>query len=73
LYLLETTPPEQNKILSEWDEAGLPAESAFDSQALIQLRDEYCRKRRCLECRIGGRLVRQGIKLKDEDELMLEP
>lgn len=73
LYLLETTPPEENKILSEWEEAGLSAESAFDSQALIQLREEYCRKRKCLECRIGGRLIRQGIKLKDEDELILEP
>ncbi len=73
LNFLLNIPPEQNKIISEWDEAGLSPESAFDSQALIQLRDEYCRKRRCLDCRIGGRLIRQGIRLKDEDELMLEP
>jgi hypothetical protein len=73
LDFLENIPPEQNKIISEWNEAGLFPESAFDSQALIQLRDEYCRKRRCLECRIGSRLIRQGIRLKDEDELILEP
>lgn len=71
--LLKNILPEENKIISEWNDAGLTAESAFDSQAMIQLRDDYCRKRRCLECRIGGRLVRQGFKLKDDDELMLEP
>ncbi len=70
---LEELPPEDNLILNEWKEAGISADSAFYSQALIQLRNEYCRKRRCLECRIGSSLVSRGIKLKDEDKLLLEP
>ncbi len=73
IELLENTAAEANVITSEWIESGIRAESAFHSQALLQLRNEYCRKRRCLECRIGNRLINLGTKLKDEEELMLEP
>jgi len=73
LSFLEEIPPEENKILAEWEAAGLNAESAFFSQALIQLRNEYCKKRKCLNCRIGNNIISQGKKLKDHDELLLEP
>ena len=73
LSFLEEIPPEENKILAEWEAAGLNAESAFYSQALIQLRNEYCRKRKCLHCRIGNKIISQGKKLKDHEELLLEP
>jgi hypothetical protein len=73
LSFLEELPPEENSILDEWREAGIEAESSFYSQALIQLRNEYCKKRRCLECRLGSKLVSLGIKLRDPDELILEP
>ncbi len=70
---LEELEAEENKIISEWRSAGIDAESAFYSQALIQLRNEYCKKRRCLECRIGSNLISMGKKLKDHKELLLEP
>jgi hypothetical protein len=73
LSFLEELPGEENSILDEWREAGLEAESAFYSQALIQLRNEYCKKRRCLECRLGSKLVSLGKKFKEPDELILEP
>jgi hypothetical protein len=73
LSFLEELPAEKNIIIEEWREAGIEAESAFYSQALIQLRNEYCKKRRCLECRIGSKLVSLGKKLKEPDELVLEP
>jgi hypothetical protein len=71
--LLESTPAEDNIIITEWRSAGIAAESAFYTQALIQLRNEYCRKRRCLDCRIGNKLISSGMKLKNDDELMMEP
>lgn len=71
--LLEDTPAENNVITSEWRQSGIMAESAFHSQALLQLRNEYCRKRRCLDCRIGNRLISLGKRLREDDELMLEP
>ena len=57
---LKNINPEENIIISEWKDAGINAESAFYSQALIQLRNEYCKKRKCLDCRIGNKIIRQG-------------
>ncbi len=73
LLFLEEINPEDNSIISEWKAAGIGAESAFYSQALIQLRNEYCKKRKCLDCRIGNKIIGQGKKLKNRDELLLEP
>lgn len=73
LSFLENIGPEDNIITSEWREAGILAESAFYSQALIQLRNEYCKKRKCLNCRIGNKIISQGKRLKDREELLLEP
>ena len=73
LSLLNQIEAERNTIISEWSVAGIDAKSAFSSQALIQLRDNYCRKRRCLDCRVGFRLISSGIRLKQDSELLLEP
>jgi hypothetical protein len=70
---LENINAEENTIITEWKTSGIVAESAFYSQALIQLRNEYCKKRKCLDCRIGSKLISMGRKLKDHDELILEP
>jgi len=73
LGFFEEIKPEENSIISDWRKTGIEACSASDSQALIQLRNEYCRKRRCLECRIGTRLISQGKTLMRPDQLILEP
>jgi hypothetical protein len=73
LSFLEEIPPEDNIITSEWKAAGIEADSALYSQSLIQLRNEYCKKRKCLNCRIGNKIISQGKKLKDHEELLLEP
>jgi Protein of unknown function (DUF2851) len=73
LVFLEKIDAEENIIISEWNAAGIVADSAFYSQALIQLRNEYCKKRKCLDCRIGNKIISQGKKLKDREELLLEP
>ena len=51
--LLEQLKPENNYIIRMWQQCGLEVRSAGDSQALIQLKKEYCDKRDCLRCRIG--------------------
>jgi hypothetical protein len=73
LSFLEQIKAEENSIIEEWSVAGIEAESALCSQALIQLRDNYCRKRRCLDCRVGFRLISSGARLKEYNELLLEP
>lgn len=49
----EALKPESNHIITMWSECGLEVASAGDSQALIQLKKEYCNKKDCLRCRIG--------------------
>ena len=73
ISFLEDIGPEENSIIDEWKTAGIEADSAFISQALIQLRNCYCKKRRCLDCRIGAKLIGMGAHFKKQDELILEP
>ncbi len=57
LYFLELMKPEKNRIVRTFEEAGVVAHNAFDTQAIIQLKKEYCDKRECLSCRIGHALL----------------
>ena len=57
--LLESVPPERNFITRSWAKAGLTADNAADSQALIQLKREYCDPKDCLRCRFGGEYLRR--------------
>ena len=50
---LEELKPENNYIIRMWSQCGLKVAHAGDSQALIQLKKEYCDKKKCLYCRIG--------------------
>lgn len=49
---------EKNKITNGFIRAGVENRSAGDSQALLELKNEYCDKRRCLDCAIGNQLLK---------------
>lgn len=55
--VLQQLPAEQNKITRVWKDAGIQTNSSFDSQALIELFNNFCQKRNCLNCNIGACLV----------------
>ena len=55
---LEQLKAEHNHIIRMWQECGLEVKTAGDSQALIQLKNEYCNRRDCLRCRIGYEYLR---------------
>ena len=59
LHLLETIPPERNSLITHFTDAGIRVKNACDTQALIQLRREYCEKKKCLYCRIGFSLIKR--------------
>ena len=59
LQLLEPIRAENNHITRLWDECGIRAESAADSQALLQLKKEYCDRRYCLHCRFGYEFLKR--------------
>ncbi len=58
LELLESIPAENNVIVRGWTGKGVPVASALDSQAVIQLRNEYCVPGNCTKCRIGRKIIR---------------
>lgn len=55
--LLEKLPPEKNSLITAKTKAGLTIQSAYDSQAIIQLDTAYCKPRRCIECQIGRHYI----------------
>lgn len=57
---LEQLKAEKNHIVTMWKECGLEATTAGDSQALIQLKNEYCDKKDCLRCRFGYEYLRKS-------------
>ena len=55
--LLESLRPERNSIVATFTAAGIKCPDALTSQALIQLRRNYCEARKCLYCAIGHKLL----------------
>lgn len=65
MTLLERLPAEDNRYMREWQSAGVRPRNAFESQALLQLATEYCAEKRCAECPVGRRIVRQTTAADD--------
>ena len=57
--LLDQMQAEKNHIITMWQECGLPVKTAGDSQALIELKREYCDRKDCLRCRFGYEYLRR--------------
>ena len=65
LEFLEKLPSEENSIITKWKNLGIEPRSAFETQALIQLKNMYCEKKKCLNCQIGVKLVKSKTKLAE--------
>jgi hypothetical protein len=48
---------EKNGIVNGFKNLGRVSKSSLESQALIQLKTEYCDKNRCLKCAVGSQLL----------------
>lgn len=57
--LLIQLKPEKNRIIAKFLEMKIQARNAFETQALLELKNNYCAKKRCLQCAIGNQLLRQ--------------
>ena len=57
LSLLDCIPAEKNKIIRSWKTHGITADSARQSQALIELKTNLCDQFRCLNCNIGKAIL----------------
>ena len=59
LRWLEEIGPESNSIITGWRRLGIAAETAAGTQALLELKKNYCGHRKCLDCMIGQTLLGQ--------------
>lgn len=60
LHWLENLAPENNSLTRGFQRLGVENKNASDSQALIELKNEYCNKKRCLECAVGNAILKTG-------------
>ena len=61
ISLLNQVQPESNAIIDKFSSFGLKAQNAFETQSLLQLKNEYCNNSRCLECTIGMELLKSEV------------
>jgi hypothetical protein len=58
LQFLEELEGENNSIVSNWKSLNVPVEKAYATQALLQLKNNYCDQKKCLQCSIGNYLLK---------------
>ena len=60
LLWMEQVTAERNSITKGFQLSGVENKSAFDSQALIQLKNLYCNYKLCLQCAVGNQVIKGG-------------
>lgn len=58
LEILSQLPAERNSQIRKWEELGWKAESAMDTQAIMELRKHYCELKKCLTCTVGNVILK---------------
>ncbi|MET3980758.1 hypothetical protein ABIB62_003361 [Mucilaginibacter sp. UYP25] len=58
LKLLESIPAEQNNITADFANLGVNIKTAFESQALLELKNTYCDYKKCLQCGVGIKILK---------------
>ena len=57
LRFLELLKPESNSVITLFSRSGMQIHNAYDTQALMQLKREYCEQKKCIYCRIVHQLL----------------
>tara|TARA_R110002051_G_scaffold11927_1_gene42834 strand:- start:465 stop:1748 length:1284 start_codon:yes stop_codon:yes gene_type:complete len=53
IELASAIKPEQNSVISNYQDIGVSSKSGMDGQGLLQLYNTYCTKNKCLQCPVG--------------------
>ena len=59
LDLLREVASEKNIIIEKFSNFGIKAENAFETQSLLQLKNEYCNHSKCLQCAVGIQFLKE--------------
>lgn len=65
MAMMHEIKPESNAIIDKFKGFGLSVNNAFDSQSLLQLKNEYCNLKKCLSCAIGIQLLNPTKDVKN--------
>lgn len=57
LLFLSQLKPEKNNITKKWEGLNWKAKNAFESQGQIELLNNYCKAKKCLDCKIGNEIL----------------
>ena len=58
-FMNEVT-PEKNAIIDKFKSFGVSAKNAFETQTLLELKNEYCNQKACLKCVLGVELLKNN-------------
>ncbi|SDE86646.1 Protein of unknown function [Pricia antarctica] len=58
LQIISQIQKEENSIITNFKHQGLSIANAKESQAILQLYNEYCTQNKCLQCAVGNSLLR---------------
>lgn len=58
ISVLNDVEAEKNSVVEKFSSFGIKAKNAFETQSLLQLKNEYCNKNKCLDCAIGIELLK---------------
>jgi hypothetical protein len=59
LALLKEVTAEKNTVIEKFAAFGIKAKNAFETQTLLQLKNEYCNQGKCLQCAVGIQLLKE--------------
>jgi hypothetical protein len=57
--LMQQAAPEKNGIIDKFRAFKMAPQSAYDTQSLLQLKNEYCNHKRCMQCALGLELLKR--------------
>lgn len=58
-FMNEVT-PEKNAIIDKFQSFGIASKNAFETQTLLELKNEYCNHKACLKCALGMELLKNN-------------
>ena len=58
MKFLQSLPPESNRITSIWKAAGIVSKNALESQANLEIYQQFCTRNKCLNCSVGQQIMK---------------
>lgn len=61
IELYQAIKSEDNSVINKFEILKIKSENAFDSQSLLHLKKNYCDFKKCLDCMIGVKLLKNNV------------